>query len=462
VVNGYTTDTSITSSLNPANSGQTVTFTATVKSTRGVPTGSVTFSDGSTTLAAQTLNNGVAIYSTSSLSAGSHTITAAYGAGGTFAGSTGSLTEVINGLASTTALAASPNPANALQQVTLTATVKATTGAPTGTVRFFDGGVSLGSAALAANGTSTLSTSFFSSGAHSLTATYAGDSIFNASTSSPYSLIINGEAVHIDVSGSPNPAETGSNVTFTANVSAVQGFPGGSVSFMDGNSPLGPPLPLTGQGVATLSTSSLAVGTHSISASFAGTANFLPGVSAPMQETIVPFTGDFSVLASPAAKSVYPGESASFDVNVAAKDGFHQALTLSCTGLPELTTCAFSPASLSNGSGASKVVIQSTPAHKLASGSEASRRPWETGLGTGLVTSLALLVLPCRLRRHVSWLALLIVFFALSVSGCGGPGELAGGTPPGTYHVGIAAAVSQDGQTLSHSTTVTLTVKSLF
>jgi hypothetical protein len=180
VVNGYTTDTSITSSLNPANSGQTVTFTATVKSTRGVPTGSVTFSDGSTTLAAQTLNNGVAIYSTNSLSAGSHTITAAYGAGGTFAGSTGSLTEVINGLASTTALAAPPNPANALQQVTLTATVKATTGAPTGTVRFFDGGVSLGSAALAANGTSTLSTSFFSSGAHSLTATYAGDSIFNA------------------------------------------------------------------------------------------------------------------------------------------------------------------------------------------------------------------------------------------------------------------------------------------
>jgi hypothetical protein len=88
--------------------------------------------------------------------------------------------------------------------------------------------------------------------------------------------------------------------------------------------------------------------------------------------------------------------------------------------------------------------------------------PLGDGLGTGLVTSLALLVLPRRLRRRVSWLALLIVFFALSVSGCGGPGELAGGTPPGTYHVGIAAAVSQDGQTLSHSTTVTLTVKSLF
>ncbi|MGO9084282.1 MAG: Ig-like domain-containing protein [Candidatus Sulfotelmatobacter sp.] len=56
-----------------------VTFTATVSSSAGTPSGSVDFYDGTTSLGQGTLALGVATYTTSNLTDGSHSITAAYG-----------------------------------------------------------------------------------------------------------------------------------------------------------------------------------------------------------------------------------------------------------------------------------------------------------------------------------------------------------------------------------------------
>ncbi len=84
VVNAADTTTSLVSSLNPANEGQSVTFTATVAVTApggGVATGTVNFLDGATVIGTGTLDgSGVATFSTSSLTAlGSpHSITAVY------------------------------------------------------------------------------------------------------------------------------------------------------------------------------------------------------------------------------------------------------------------------------------------------------------------------------------------------------------------------------------------------
>jgi Bacterial Ig-like domain (group 3)/Regulator of chromosome condensation (RCC1) repeat len=90
------TSTSLTSSTNPALFGQTVTFTATVTSSAGTPSGMVTFKDGTTLLGVASLNgSGQAAYTTSSLSAGTHSITAAYGGDGNFMGSTGSLSQQV-------------------------------------------------------------------------------------------------------------------------------------------------------------------------------------------------------------------------------------------------------------------------------------------------------------------------------------------------------------------------------
>jgi hypothetical protein len=79
-----TTPTATTLSAAPISvtSGSAVNLTATVAEVggTGVPTGSVTFKDGATTLGSMTLNGtGVAVYSNSTLAAGTHSITAVYG-----------------------------------------------------------------------------------------------------------------------------------------------------------------------------------------------------------------------------------------------------------------------------------------------------------------------------------------------------------------------------------------------
>jgi hypothetical protein len=92
-----TTSTTMASSLNPSTFGKSVTFTATVTSSGGTPTGTVTFKDGSTTLGTGTLSSGKATYSTSALTKGSHSITGVYGASTNYSGSTSAvLTQTVN------------------------------------------------------------------------------------------------------------------------------------------------------------------------------------------------------------------------------------------------------------------------------------------------------------------------------------------------------------------------------
>jgi hypothetical protein len=74
------TSTSLSASVNPAIQGQAITLTATVaKSGTALPTGTVTFKEGSTTLGTGSVSNGQATFATSALTVGSHAITALYG-----------------------------------------------------------------------------------------------------------------------------------------------------------------------------------------------------------------------------------------------------------------------------------------------------------------------------------------------------------------------------------------------
>ena len=97
VVNKATTTTALTSSVNPSNFGQSVTFTANVAPQfSGTVKGSVTFYDGATALKTTSLSGGVAKFTTSTLASGSHSITATYNGSTSFIGSSASLTQTVN------------------------------------------------------------------------------------------------------------------------------------------------------------------------------------------------------------------------------------------------------------------------------------------------------------------------------------------------------------------------------
>jgi subtilisin-like proprotein convertase family protein len=93
------TTTSVTSSLNPSRTGQSVTFTATVQSGGSpVTAGTVTFSEGATVLAANVAVNaaGQATFSTSALAEGNHVVTATYNGTGEFATSAGTVNQRVD------------------------------------------------------------------------------------------------------------------------------------------------------------------------------------------------------------------------------------------------------------------------------------------------------------------------------------------------------------------------------
>jgi Big-like domain-containing protein/Calx-beta domain-containing protein/VCBS repeat protein len=77
-----------------------------------------------------------------------------------------------------------------------------------------------------------------------------------------------------NVSSSVNPSDLGQSVTFTATVTSTSGTPTGNVQFKDNGTNLGGAVSLNGSGVATVTTAALTVGTHVITAEYAGTATF--------------------------------------------------------------------------------------------------------------------------------------------------------------------------------------------
>ena len=191
-VNQAGTSTSLTSSADPSVFGQSLTFTATISVTypgAGMPSGIVTFKDGSTSLGTGNVAGGVATFATSILTVANHPITAVYNGDANFLASAASaVTQTVNRDGTTTTVASSLNPSVAGQSVTFTATVSASSpgsGTATGTVTFRDGASSIGTGLLR-SGKARLSTSALAAGDHTITAVYGGDANFTASTSSTF------------------------------------------------------------------------------------------------------------------------------------------------------------------------------------------------------------------------------------------------------------------------------------
>jgi len=428
VVNPISTTTTLSFNT-PAAFAQQVSLVATV--TPANSAGNVTFTDGTTTLGSVPVSGGTAVLLTSTLAVGQHSITASFGGSTNFTASASTpqpLTVIQAG--STTTLAATTSTVFG-STVTFHATV--VPAVATGTVTFKDGTTSLGSSPLA-SGSASFSILTLAAGSHSITASYSGDANVSPSTSAPQTQVITQASTTTSLISSANPAATGASVTFTATVSSFNGTPAGSVSFNDGTTTLGSSA-LNASGVATFTTSNLAAGTHSISAVFAGSTNFIGSTSLTLNENIA--TPDYKLVSDKNSVTLRAGQSATITITGQSVGGYSGTVSFTCGNLPQLTTCTFAPSTLtlnSNGTAASSILTIKT------SGPNAGLvNPFNGIGGRGMFAlaclmpvgmGLVVLALPGNKRTKQSWIGLMMLVVLVGMfSGCGG-GSAATPPPP--------------------------------
>jgi hypothetical protein len=308
----------IASDHNPSVFGQAVTFTATVAAVPAglpVPTGSVQFYADGVAIGGPAALDGAGVATSipvSTLAAGARSITAQYSGDSTFnPGAAPAYSQVVNKSNTTTAIVQDVNPAVAGAPVTFTATVTPVVpgaGLPSGNVQFKSDGVALGSpVALDGSGVATLTTSALTPGPHAISADYAGDGNFNPSSSPAISHTVT-DPTTVTVSADFDPTMYHHAVTFTAVVApvvAAPDVPAGSLQWILDGAPTGLPVTLDAAGHATWTTSTLPIGTHTVSAQYAGAGYFLAASATPINHSVKTRLAALVTISSDVHPSVY-------------------------------------------------------------------------------------------------------------------------------------------------------------
>jgi len=302
----------LTSSLPSASVNQTTTYTATVKPPSGtvLPSGSVTFTQGGTTLCAAvsiTGATGIAScnYAFNSVSAGL-TITATYSGDGNFsAGTQATASQVVIASSTTTTLNSTPNPSAVNQSVAFTAVVAPTYATnpylsaavpQSGSVAFVNSSTTpattLCTKALTNGVVPVCNYTFTASGSSSVSATYTStDSNFGGSTSSADTQAVGAGATSVVLTSAPSPSTVNMQVTFTSVVNAASGAtkPQGKMVYADSSTPT--PLctvTLAADGtVPACTVPLLTAGTHAITANYTTSdSNFNSGTSNVLSQIV--------------------------------------------------------------------------------------------------------------------------------------------------------------------------------
>jgi hypothetical protein len=349
-VNEATSTTTVTSTPNPSIYAQSVTFTATIvgefDAVRGsvrkngvkqhAVTGSVAWSAntgcGTTSVTTNPDGSGTATCATSrasSLEVGTDTVTATYSGDSNHSGSTGSVSQVVQGGIATTIDVTNVTPAAedfaADTPVTITA-VLAWTGhgvAPTASDVTIsgNGNGSYGATTCAARVHETITctaaytpTNADTPGSYTETASFSGDANYSASSSpetNNFTINLASSTTAVTSSGSPSTYQQ--SVTFTATINGENGFVRGKVKQHDitgtvawsANTGCGTTAVTSGNpGTATCTTTSLPVGTDAITATYSGDGNH-SGNTGTLGQTVNPASQTFTFTTRPPASAHY-------------------------------------------------------------------------------------------------------------------------------------------------------------
>jgi Bacterial Ig-like domain (group 3)/Beta-propeller repeat len=175
---------------------------------------------------------------------------------------------------STITLTSSLNPSIYGQPVTFTAAFASTIGAPPDgeTVKFMKGKTILGTGTLS-SGSASFTTSTLPVATNAITAVYAGDSNFGPSTSNTVKQVVNKATTTTALVSSANPSTAGQSVTFTATITPqYTAKVTGNVTFYDGTTAL--KTVAVSSNAAKFTTSTLASGSHNITAMYNGSTSF--------------------------------------------------------------------------------------------------------------------------------------------------------------------------------------------
>ncbi len=266
------------------------------------------------------------------------------------------------------------------------------------------------------------------------------------------------------LTASASSITAGQAVTFAVQVTSPEGNapPSGSVTFSDGTTVLTTQT-LSAAGAATYTTSSLGVGTHSITAAYAGNSSFSASSSTAVTVAVsAPAPpADFSISLSPASGSVSLGRSATSTISITPSGGFKSPVSFACTGLPAYTSCTVASVTPTGASAVSTTLTINTD----VTGAASLRRlvlggPRGEGLSSLAILSGGLFGLAFLSRRQVGpsvslRLLSVLALFCVSagvIAGCGGGATT---TPAGTYAISVTATSGSD----SHSATYNLTVQ---
>jgi hypothetical protein len=205
-------------------------------------------------------------------------------------------------------------------------------------------------------------------------------------------------------------------------------------------------------GSATLTTTSLAAGSQSITAVYSGDADYGPATSSAITETVQDFTLAFA--GGNGTVTAQPGGQATYSLVVTPVNGvlLPAAVTLSASNLPLGMTASFSPATITAGSAATTVTMTIT-----LPGKSANERPRSPFGGGALPVALGLILLPFvrRMRKARARLARLMVLLAIGAALAVGFTSCGAKTSPQNFSFSVTAASG----TLSHSLTPGLTVE---